>query len=184
MKHAIISAFIAICIVFGASQGFAQKNKGGATAGGTTIGIVDVETIVKEMPDAISADKKLKDIGQKWQDTLMGMRKDLETKYQQYQKQKSMMPADQQQKEEESLQKLNQQMMQYNEMKFGQQGELNVMKEQFLQPIRAKVLAAIETVAKEEGISMVMEKGTNVLYSEAKMDITFRVIDRMKRGEK
>lgn len=184
MKNAIISAFIAVCLLCGVEQGLAQKNKAAAAGTPTVIGIVDVENVVKEMPEAVSADKKLKEIGQKWQDTLLGMRKDLEAKYTQYQKQKAMMPADQQQKEEENLQKTNQMMMQYNEMKFGQQGELNVLKEQYLQPIRAKVLASIEAVAKDEGITMVMEKAASILYSESRIDITFRVIDRIKRGDK
>lgn len=146
------------------------------------IAVVDVETIVKEMPEAIEADRKLKEIGTKWQDTLIAMRRDLEERLQQYQKQKSMMPQDQQQREEESLQMLNMQMMQYQEEKFGNQGELNFLREQFLEPIRTKVRTAIEAVAKEEKFNLVLDKGNSaVLFIENKFDITFRVLDKIKR---
>lgn len=161
---------------------FAQKGTASTSSSNVNIAVVDVETIVKELPEAIDADKKLKDIGTKWQDTLIALRKDLEGKFQQYQKQKSMMPVDQQQKEEESLQSLNMQMMQYQESKFGNQGELNVLREQYLEPIRSKVRLAIEAVAKEEKFNMVLDKGSStILFSEPKFDITFRVIDKIKR---
>jgi len=146
------------------------------------IAVVDVETIVKEMPEAIEADRKLKEIGTKWQDTLISKRTELESRFQQYQKQKSMMPQDQQQREEESLQMLNMQMLQYQEEKFGNQGELNFLREQFLEPIRTKVRSAIEGVAKEEKFNLVLDKGNSaVLFIENKFDITFRVLDKIKR---
>ena len=161
---------------------FAQK---GASAPAVAVGIVDVETIVKELPEAVIADKALKEVGQKWQDTLLTMRKDLETKFQQYQKQKAMMPQDQQQKEEENLQILNQKMMQYNEQKFGNTGELNIKREQLLEPIRTKIRQTIESVAKEEKITIVMDKGSSsLLYFDTKFDITYRVLDKIKRGDK
>lgn len=160
----------------------ANAQKPAANAGAVSIAVVDVETIVKELPEAIDADKRLKEIGTKWQDTLINMRKDLETKFQAYQKQKSMMPQDAQQKEEESLQKLNLTMMQYQEEKFGNQGELNILREKYLEPIRSKVRAAIESVAKEEKFNMVLDKGSSiVLFAEPKLDITFRVLDKIKR---
>lgn len=159
---------------------FAQKKATGNEA--VSIAIVDVETIVKELPEAVEADKKLKDIGTKWQDTLIALRKDLESKFQQYQKQKTMMAVDKQQKEEESLQALNAQMMQYQEEKFGNQGELAALREKYLEPIRTKVRSAIEAVAKEENFSLVLDKGSStLLYAEQKFDITFRVIDKIKR---
>lgn len=147
------------------------------------LGIVDVETVLKEMPEALDADKKIKEIGQKWQDTLIQLRSGLQQKFEQYQKQKSMMSQDQQLKEEEALQAQNMQMMQYQEEKFGQQGELNSLREELLEPLRNKIRLAIDKVAKEEKIKMVVDK-VMVLYSDTSIDITFKVIDTIKRGNK
>lgn len=145
------------------------------------LGVVEVETVLKELPEAIEADKLIKDKGQKWQDSLMKMRSDLTSKIEQYQKQKSMMPQDKQQKEEESLQSQNMLMMQYQEEKFGQQGELNKYREELLDPIRTKIRKAIEAVSKDEKIVLVVDKMA-AIYSDSSIDITFRVIDRIKRG--
>ncbi len=177
-KILVLIAVIAISF----SSLYAQKSNTAAPS--VSIATVDVETIVKELPEAIEADKKLKEVGTKWQDTIITWRKELESKYQQYQKQKSMMPTDQQQKEEESLQALNMKIMQYQEDKFGNQGELNALRDQFLEPIRVKVKTAIEAVAKEEKFNLVLDKASPiVMYSESKFDITYRVLDRIKRDK-
>jgi Skp family chaperone for outer membrane proteins len=147
------------------------------------LGVVDVETVLKEMPEALDADKRIKEIGQKWQDTLIQLRTGLQQKFEQYQKQKSMMQQDQQLKEEEALQAQNMQMVQYQEEKFGQQGELNGLREQLLEPLRNKIRLAIDKVAKEEKIKMVVDK-VMVLYSDTSIDITFKVIDTIKRSNK
>lgn len=145
------------------------------------VGIVDVETILKEMPEAIEADKKIKDTGKKWQDTLQNMQKDLQSKVEAYQKQQAMMSADQKAKEEDQLRAQQNILVQYNDDKFGQQGELNRLREQLLQPIREKVKKAIDDVAKDEKITIVLDK-VQTLFADPKLDITYRVLDKMKRG--
>lgn len=179
MKKALL--ILGIFILFGLNI-FAQKNQ--TQQSGIKIAVVEIETIVKELPEAAEADAKLKEMGTKWQDTIITWRKELETKFQQYQKQKGMMNAEAQQKEEESLQMLNMKIMQYQEDKFGNQGELAAMREMFLEPIRKKVKTAIEEVAREEGFNYVLDKGSSVvLYAENRFDITYRVLDKIKRNK-
>ncbi|MCX6147758.1 MAG: OmpH family outer membrane protein, partial [Candidatus Kapabacteria bacterium] len=44
------------------------------------LGVVDVQTVIMQMPEAQSADQMLKDITLKYQDTIGRMRKELEEK--------------------------------------------------------------------------------------------------------
>lgn len=173
MKRLItISTFLIAFIAFTASS-FSQLK----------IGIVDTETIIKEMPEAKKADNDLKALGQKYQDTLLTFQNELQERVQQYQKQKGMMPADKQQAEEEALQALQMQMYQYNDEKFGNAGELTILREKYLEPIRQKIRVAIDNVAKTEKINLVLDKTSpSLLYAEDKFDITFRVLDEIKRG--
>lgn len=179
MQKIIISSIVVLflAVSFNLSALFAQQSTS------LKIGVVDIEVILKEMPEAVDADKKLKEIGTKWQDTLITMKKSFDDKVAKYQKQKSLMTADQAQKEEESLQNLQNQMLQYQDSKFGQTGELNSTREKFLEPIRSKVRAAIQKVSKEEKISIVFDKASSsVLYFDDKMDLTYKVLDIIKRG--
>ncbi|MBR3091195.1 MAG: OmpH family outer membrane protein [Bacteroidetes bacterium] len=170
-----------VCMCFANNGVAAQKVAG---SGNNNVAVVDVEAIVKELPEAIEADKQLKEIGQKYQDSLVKMQQALETKVQNYQKQKSMMQVAQQQQEEEKLQKENQTLNSFYQEKFGNTGELAVLREKLLEPIRAKVKKAIEEVAKSENVSLVLSKDASmVLYADNKLDITFRVIDKIKRDK-
>lgn len=144
------------------------------------LGIVDVQTVIMQMPEAQSADQMLKDITSKYQDTIAKMRKDLEDKLEQYKKQKAMMPQDQQQKAEEGLQTQNNMLVKYSQEK---ENDVYKLRGELLEPLRSKVMKAIQEVAKSESMSFVFEKsGQAIVYSEEKFDITFLVIDKIKRG--
>jgi Skp family chaperone for outer membrane proteins len=92
------------------------------------------------------------------------------------------MSAEAKRKEEESLNALRQRMIQYQEVKTQ---EMQLMREEFLRPIREKVKQAIAVIAKEEKLNMVLDKAAGiVLYSDDTSDITFKVLDRMQRGAK
>jgi Skp family chaperone for outer membrane proteins len=55
-----------------------------------------------------------------------------------------------------------------------------------MSPVKDKIIKAIQSVAKEEGMSFVFDKGAEVpvlLFGDAKFDVTFKVLDRLKRGK-
>ncbi|MFZ9870956.1 MAG: OmpH family outer membrane protein [Candidatus Kapaibacteriota bacterium] len=145
-------------------------------------GFVNSETIIKELPDAQKASADIEEMGLKIRDTLQMMQKEFETRIADYQKQEALMSAEAKKKEEESLNALRMRFLQYQETKTA---EVQQMRESFLRPIREKVQKAIADVAKEEKLTMVLDKAVGVvLYSEDSADITFKVLDRMKRGSK
>jgi Skp family chaperone for outer membrane proteins len=175
MKQFLCAGFLATALLFAPSLN-AQNLK---------IGIVDTETIVKQMPEAMDADTQIKDIAKKYQDSLEAIQKDFTARLEQYKKGEAMMTADAKRKTEDDLKVLQQQYMQFEQEKFGAQGEIARIRESYLAPLRKKVQAGIEAVAKDEKMSFVFDKANPVLmYAEDKFDITFRVIDRIKRGGK
>jgi outer membrane protein len=148
----------------------------------TKIGIVDFQTVIMQMPEIQSADQMLKDVGNKYQDSVIKLRKDLQEKIQQYQKQKAMMAQDAQQKTEEQLQGQQEMMIRYQQE---EEQKIQKMRQELLEPLKAKAQKAIQEVAKAEKLSIVIDKSPSnptVLYSDDKLDITFTVIDRIKRG--
>ncbi|TAL68671.1 MAG: OmpH family outer membrane protein [Bacteroidetes bacterium] len=175
-KYVFLSSVFIFLVLF-SIDGFSQK-------GGISIGVVDIETIVKSMPEADNADKMIKDVGLKYRDSLQVIEKEYMAKVDDFDKQKTMMTPDQQKKEQENIRAIQVRYQQFQEEKFGVQGEIAQMREKLLEPIRNKVKAAIESVAKEEKLNFVLDKGSSaLLYSEEKSDITYRVIDKMKRGD-
>jgi outer membrane protein len=145
------------------------------------IGVVDFDKIVKEMPEYAQADKVVKDLNAQFTDSLKNVTDAFRKRAEQYQKQKSMMTADQQKKEEESLANEQQESQQLYQALMA---ELQKKSNEILEPIIKKVKLNVEAVAKDEKLSLVLDKGRDVIiYSDDSMDITFKVLDKIKRGK-
>lgn len=92
------------------------------------------------------------------------------------------MTSDARAKEEDAINGLRTRYLQYQEVKTA---EVQSMRESFLKPIRENVQSAIDAIAREEKLNLVLDKAAGiVLYSEDKADITYKVLDKMKRGSK
>lgn len=174
MKKAI---FLTILLLASVSL-FAQTQK---------IGYVNVQTVMEQYPAAIKANSDLEALVTEWRTTLANMQKEFQNVAADYQKKAATMSEQDQNAARQDLLKREQELQQYNQQKFGQQGgEIFQKQAELMEPINKKILAVIEQVAKEEGLKFVVNK-TDVnqifLYADAEYDMTFKVIDKLKRGK-
>lgn len=148
------------------------------------VGIVDSEIILSQLPEYKTAQDKLNEIVKGWQTVVDSMTQDYQQKLDSYRKQEAMMPEDKKLSAQQDLIKLEQDIISYRQKKFGQQGDIVAKQEELLAPIKKKIINTIEKVAKEEKIGLVLDKAGDVvvLYSDQSYDITFKVLDRLKRG--
>jgi outer membrane protein len=153
-----------------------------ASAQVTKAAFVDSEKILGELPEAQKASAELNALVKGWQDSVASMQADLQKQAEEYQKQSSVMPQAKKDAEEKRLGELNQKLRDFYTQKLDTRtGEAAQEREKRLAPIREKVLRAIEAVAKEDGFTFVFDRA-NVLYADVKVDLTYKVIDRLKRG--
>jgi outer membrane protein len=153
-----------------------------ATAQVTKAAFVDSEKILGELPEAQKASTELNALVKGWQDSVASMQADLQKQFEEYQKQASVMAQLKKDAEEKRLKDLDTRMREFAAQKLDTRtGEAAQEREKRLAPIREKVLRAIETVAKEDGFTFVFDRA-NVLYADVKVDLTYKVIDRLKRG--
>ncbi|MCX6133820.1 MAG: OmpH family outer membrane protein [Ignavibacteriales bacterium] len=153
-----------------------------ATAQATKAAFVDSEKILGELPEAQKASAELNALVKGWQDSVAAMQADLAKQVEEYQKQSSVMAQIKKDAEEKRLGELNQRLREFATAKLDTRtGEAAQEREKRLTPIREKVLRSIEAVAKEDGFTFVFDRA-NVLYADAKVDLTYKVIDRLKRG--
>jgi len=153
-----------------------------ASAQVTKAAFVDSEKILGELPEAQRASAELNALVKGWQDSVASMQADLQKQYDEYQKLSSVMAQAKKDAEEKRLNDLNVKMREFAAAKLDTRtGEAAQEREKRLAPIREKVLRAIETVAKEDGFTFVFDRA-NVLYADVRVDLTYKVIDRLKRG--
>lgn len=150
------------------------------------IGYVNSTKIFQELPAAQEAQKRIDAIGKPFQDSLEAMQKDLQGRYEEYQKKEALYNEATKKSEQQKLIDLERRMQEYRVEKFGQDGELAKVTEKIINPIRDRIKSAIGVVAKEEKYNFVFDKTDQIqilLYGDPKDDITFKVIDKLKRGK-
>jgi outer membrane protein len=152
-----------------------------AAAQNVKMGFVSFDEIISKLPEFKQIEGQLQTLQQKYADTL----KMIETEYQglveSYQKQQAMMNAETKASEEQKIMAVRDKFLRFQQERLGQGGAFQQYQAQLLQPVREKVRSAIERVAKSEKLTVVLEANTTVYFDE-KSDITFKVLDFLKRG--
>ncbi len=143
------------------------------------VGYVDSEVILAQYPEAIKAKSDLEGMVAGWRKEADSMTADLQKQYADFQKQANTMKQEEQQKVQKIILEKDQQI-------FSQpNGEYFVQQDKLMAPVKKKIFQAIEDIAKEEGMQYVLDKAGEVivLYADAQYDVTFKVLDRLKRGK-
>ncbi len=142
---------------------------------------VDSETILGQLQEAQDAKTEVDQAVKQWQDELDKMGRDLDSSLQDYQNKQALYSP---QKREEEQKKLQDMQQRIRDLQLKRQQDAADLRDKKFQPIRTKVLNAISAVAKQDGFTFVFDKlnQTVLLYADVKYDLTWKVIDRLKRG--
>jgi len=146
------------------------------------IGYVDSDTIMKNLPDAQDAQQKLDALIQEWQAELTKLEGDWKKKYDDYEKRKLIMTDQTRAELEQELIKLEQQIGEFREKKFGTNGELFQKQDELMKPVQNKVFTAIKEVAVEEELDFVFDRSGDImiLFAKEQYDVTQLVLDKLK----
>jgi len=149
------------------------------------IGYVDSEVILTQFSESIKAQGDLDALTNKWSAQLDSMTLAYQQSIADYQKQVETMNDAKKTEAQQKIVKMEQDIMEFRKAKFTQgSGEIYKKQEELFAPIKAKIYAAIEKVSKEENMQFVFDKSGDIilLYADSSFDITFKVLDRLKRG--
>ena len=154
----------------------------GLTNGQLKIGYVDSDSIMDKFPDAQDARQKLDAFIQEWQTELTKLENNWKTKYDDYEKRKLIMTDQMRAETESELLKLEQQIADYREKKFGTNGELFQKQDEIMKPVQNKVFTAIKDVAKDEDFDFIFDRSGDVmlLFAKDEYDVTALVLNKLK----
>jgi outer membrane protein len=97
------------------------------------------------------------------------------------------MKEDKKKQVEQTIVAKQQEIEAFKRQKFAQgQGDIYKENEKIFAPIKEKIYKAISEVAKKEGMQFVFDKTGDVilLYADSSFDVTYQVLDLLKRGKK
>lgn len=155
-------------------------------AQGQKIGYVNSTKIFQELPEAQEAQKRIDALTKPLQDSLEAKQRELQARYDEYQKKEAMMTDAAKKSAQQEILDLERKYNEFRIEKFGNDGDLAKQTDKIITPIKEKIIKAIAGVAKEEKYNFVFDKTETVLvllYGDTNHDLTFKVIDKLKRGK-
>lgn len=146
------------------------------------IGYVDSDTIMDNFPDVQDARQRLDALVQEWQAEVRKMESALKAKKDDYEKRKLIMTEQTSTEAMAEITKLEKEISDYRDKKFGSNGELFQKQNEVMKPIQNKVFTIIQQIANEEGLDFVFDRSGDILFLFAKpeYDLTSKVIERLK----
>lgn len=146
------------------------------------LGYVDSDTIMKQLPDAQDAQKKLDATIKEWQEELSKMERDWKAKYDDYDKRKLILSEQKRVEIEKELVTMEDQVSKYRQDKFGVKGELFQKQEEFMKPIQNRIFTVIQQIAKDNDYDFIFDRSGDImfLYAKEEFDLTKEVIEKLK----
>jgi len=146
------------------------------------IGYVDSDTIMDNYPDVQDARQKLDALIQEWQTEIRKLESELKAKQDDYDKRKLIMTEQTSIEVMAEITKLQKDIADYRDKKFGANGELFQKQNELMKPIQNKVFTIIQQVATEEELDFVFDRSGDILflYAKPEYDLTAKVVERLK----
>jgi outer membrane protein len=137
---------------------------------------------MKDLPDAQDAQASLDALIQEWQDELAKLERNWQQEYDTYEERKLIMSDQKRIEKEQELIKLEDEINQFRQGKFGVNGELFKKQDEVMKPVQNKIFTAIKEVAEEKGLDFVFDRSGDILFLYAKdeYDITLDVLEKLK----
>ena len=147
------------------------------------IAYVDIAAIMKALPDAQEAQRKLDLATEGWQKELEALEKDWQQKFNDYDKRKLILTDQGRANAERDLQELDRRIMDFRDKKFGQNGELFSKEDELMRPIQNIVFEQVKQLAVELGYDLIFDKSSSVglIYGKESLDLTKQATERITK---
>jgi len=147
------------------------------------IGYINSEIVLQNYKAAVEASKKLEDESNKWGQDLQKMQqqfKDAQEKLQQ----QSLLLSDAKKKEKaQEVEALYMEIQQYQNKKWGQQGEYFQRQQELMGPIIKTVNETIHKIGEDEGYDYIFDTVSgNVLFAKDQYDLTEKLIEELEKS--
>lgn len=142
---------------------------------------VDTDYILGQMSEYKGAQKQLNELSEKWENDLKIMKDEIDKMYKDYKAEEILLSPSQKKEREDAIVAKEDAMKAFEQEKFGVNGELFKKRQELIKPIQDKVFAAIQKVAKNNGLDFIFDKSANmnILFSNLKYDRSDDVLDEL-----
>jgi len=168
MKYKLL--LILLCTTIVSNNGFAQK-----------FGYIDSDYVLSQLTEYKGAQRQLDELSQKWETELANQRSEIDKMYKDYKIEEITLTPGQRKEREDAIVAKENTMRDFEQSKFGVNGELFKKRQELIKPIQDKISVSITAVAKKNGLDFIFDKSANmnILFSNPKYDRSGDVLDEL-----
>lgn len=168
-----VGVFLAVVILAGANSASAQLK----------LGYIDSQKILEKYKEAQDAQKQLQDLNKRWEDEAKGMQQELQTKLEELESQALLLSDERKKEKETELQNLNIRLQQFQQEKWGNQGDVFTKRAELMQPVIDKINTTIKKIGTDEKFDYIFDVvNGNILHvSTSQPDLTEKVLEELNK---
>lgn len=172
MKRYILIAFVAFCCWHISTPMLAQK---------FSVAYIDMQYILKNMPQYETANEQLNMISKRWQKDIDAAQQEAKILVTNYQTEQIFLSPEMRQQREEEILAKEQEVLELKRKYFGQDGEWYKKREALLKPIQDEIYNAIQDIANEKRYDVVKDRSADpsLIYMSSKLDISDQVLEKL-----
>ena len=146
-----------------------------------SVAYVDMQYILKNIPQYETANEQLNMISKRWQKEIDAAQQEAQSLATNYQTEQIFLSADMKQKREEEILAKEQEVLELKRQYFGQDGEWYKKREALLKPIQDEIYNAIQEIANEKRYDVVKDRSSepSLIYMSSKLDISDQVLEKL-----
>ena len=146
-----------------------------------SIAYIDMQYILKNIPQYETANEQLTMISKRWQKEIDTAQQELQILVSNYQTEQIFLSPDMKQKREDEMLEKEQYLLELKRKYFGQEGEWYKKRESLLKPIQDEIYAAIQDIASEKQYDVVKDRSADpsLIYMSGKLDISDQVLEKL-----
>ena len=146
-----------------------------------SVAYVDMQYILKNIPQYETANEQLNMISKRWQKDIDAAQQEAQILATNYQTEQIFLSAEMKQQREEEILAKEQHVLELKRQYFGQDGEWYKKREALLKPIQDDIYNAIQEIANEKRYDVVKDRSSepSLIYMSSKLDITDQVLEKL-----
>lgn len=134
--------------------------------------VINTKYILDRIPEYKEADKKLKALGDQWQQEIDAQQMSLDKMYKNYEAEQFMLSEDLRKKREDELFMKEKALRDLQKKRFGYEGDLFKERQKLVKPIQDRVYNAAQKMATARSYDFILDKseGITIIFADPKLD--------------
>lgn len=153
---------------------------------GVRIGYIDTEYILQNVPEYQEASNQLDTKVQKWKSEIELRLSKIDKKQKQLNSESVLLTKELIEERQEEIDIEESEILDYQQKRFGPNGDLMIQKRNLMQPIQDQIFTAVQEIATNKKYDFVFDKSADLtmLYSADRFDISEQVLRSITRSSK